>query len=99
MVFGAVMAAVSVSIPSDRGIRSGCNLGNGYFNYYRPVSIPSDRGIRSGNAALDLTGVDLNTSQSPLIGAFVPGNMRRSRIIVTSDVSIPSDRGIRSGYL
>ena len=38
------------------------------------VSIPSDRGIRSGAETVALKVKPL-TSQSPLIGAFVPGNL------------------------
>ena len=38
-------------------------------------------------------------SQSPLIGAFVPGAfMEKSMSESAAKVSIPSDRGIRSGF-
>ena len=36
-------------------------------------------------------------SQSPLIGAFVPGEKKGMQILLNLFVSIPSDRGIRSG--
>ena len=39
-----------------------------------PVSIPSDRGIRSGCHFCIFFDVGSVVSQSPLIGAFVPGN-------------------------
>ena len=40
---------------------------------------------------------DKAKSQSPLIGAFVPGRYRAMRCQHSYGVSIPSDRGIRSG--
>ena len=36
-------------------------------------------------------------SQSPLIGAFVPGISYVNLVVLVYSVSIPSDRGIRSG--
>ncbi len=60
-----------VSIPSDRGIRSG-NFMAGYNSGAAYVSIPSDRGIRSGRKRR-MMRPKLRESQSPLIGAFVPG--------------------------
>ena len=61
-----------VSIPSDRGIRSGL-LTTGTFRLIRNVSIPSDRGIRSGRLLDRARTMAAVLSQSPLIGAFVPG--------------------------
>ena len=63
---------VRVSIPSDRGIRSGLQRSGMFNKYGNLVSIPSDRGIRSGNRDR-ISCYMLEESQSPLIGAFVPG--------------------------
>ena len=60
------------------------------------VSIPSDRGIRSGKIMVEY-GTKDRKSQSPLIGAFVPGGSKQDVSEHIQDVSIPSDRGIRSG--
>ena len=70
--------------------------GKGVNDVNLTVSIPSDRGIRSGNdfiIALKNSGL----SQSPLIGAFVPGDFIMALTNSGLKVSIPSDRGIRSG--
>ena len=40
---------------------------------------------------------DVTVFQSPLIGAFVPGNTMEDKVELDIFVSIPSDRGIRSG--
>ena len=64
-----------VSIPSDRGIRSGLNR-EIKLQQQLIVSIPSDRGIRSGCTHEAMYHECSVESQSPLIGAFVPGDTR-----------------------
>ena len=95
-LFSDLECEFPVSIPSDRGIRSGL-LTRAKGIWFIQVSIPSDRGIRSGIQDQRFLVYRELPSQSPLIGAFVPGEIHVAVLNATYMVSIPSDRGIRSG--
>ena len=65
-----------VAIPSGRGIRSGNQVEREQPPAENRVAIPSGRGIRSGQIPADGDHLDVQKSQSPLVGAFVPARNR-----------------------
>ncbi len=75
-----------VSIPSDRGIHSGLINKINELEAQIEVSIPSDRGIHSGMDRFTPPEED-TPSQSPLIGAFIPGSCE-ARALVDDEIRL-----------
>ena len=92
-------AALCVSIPSGRGFWAGLMASMFVLNVMVNVSIPSGRGFWAGTNLWYNALFESDKSQSPLVGASGPAQVKRLAIILLVFVSIPSGRGFWAGDL